>query len=268
MKKLAALKNLSDRVVVITGGSSGIGRACAFQAAQRGAVVVLAARNMTQLEAVRVECQQISKRPAYAYYLDIADPDSIESFCDQVQTQLRTIDVLINAAGFGNFENAVDTAPEVIERMLRVNVLGTIYITRLVARAMMGKTGHIFMLGSMAGKIATAKSAIYSASKFAVVGYANGLRLELKPYAIQVTTVNPGPVDTNFFNIADKTGQYLEHVGFITLDPDKLAKHIINAVGFSVREINVPVIMNMAAHFYNVFPRVGDFLAGSLFNKK
>lgn len=268
MKKLATLKNLSDKVVVITGGSSGIGRACAFKAAQRGAIVVIAARNMTKLEAVRSQCQQISKRPAYAYYLDIGDPDSIETFCDQVQMQLRSIDVLINAAGFGNFENAVDTDPKIIERMIQVNLLGTIYITRLVARSMMGKTGQIFMLGSIAGKIATAKSAIYSASKFAVVGYANGLRLELKPYDIQVTTVNPGPVNTNFFNIADKTGQYLQNVGFITLDPDKLANRIINAVGFSVREINVPMIMNVAAHFYNVFPRVGDFLAGSLFNKK
>ncbi|MFD1671575.1 SDR family NAD(P)-dependent oxidoreductase [Agrilactobacillus yilanensis] len=268
MKKLAALKNLNEKVVVITGGSSGIGRACAFQAAQRGAVVVVAARNMEKLETVRRECQLLSKHAAYAYTLDIGDPDSIETFCQAVTTQVGPIDVLINAAGFGNFENTVDTDPKLIEKMIRVNLLGTIYITRLVARSMMGRPGHIFLLGSMAGKIATAKSAIYSASKFAVVGYANGLRLELRPFNIQVTTINPGPVDTNFFNIADKSGNYLEKVGQITLDPDKLAQRMINAVGFTVREINVPLIMNVAAHFYDLFPRVGDYLASTLFDKK
>lgn len=268
MKKLAVLKNLNGKVVVITGGSSGIGRACALQAAQRGAVVVLAARNQDELEKVRKACQMLSKHSAYAYPLDIGDPDQIENFCQQTIQQVGDIDVLINAAGFGNFENTVDMDPTLIQKMIQVNVLGTIYITRLVARSMMGRPGHIFMIGSMAGKMATAKSAIYSATKFAVVGYANGLRLELKPFDIQVTTINPGPVDTNFFNIADKTGQYLERVGMFTLDPDQLAKRIIKASGFPVREINVPVIMNVAAKFYDLFPHIGDLLAGSLFNQK
>ncbi|MCH4171092.1 MAG: SDR family oxidoreductase [Lactobacillus sp.] len=268
MKKLAALRNLNGKIVVITGASSGIGQACALQAAERGAIVVLAARRMDRLEKVRNHCQELSKHSAFAYYVDMADPDSIEQFCQDLVAQVGRPEVLINAAGFGNFENAVDTDPKLIARLIQVNVLGTIYITRLVAQAMMGHAGHIIMLGSMAGKIATAKSAIYSASKFAVVGYANGLRLELKPFDIQVTSINPGPVATEFFDIADKTGAYLKNVDFITLNADALAQRIVSAIGFPVREINTPWLMAWAAHLYSAFPRLGDALALTLFNKK
>ncbi|MCD2255236.1 SDR family NAD(P)-dependent oxidoreductase [Agrilactobacillus fermenti] len=269
MKKLAALRNLDGKIVVITGGSSGIGRASALQAAKRGAIVIVAARRQAQLDLVAKQCAALSGRSAYGFTLDISDPDNIDYFCRRVVNEVGIPDVLINAAGFGKFTNTVDMEPAMIERLIQVDVLGTIYISRLIAKLMIDrKPGHIILLGSMAGKIATNKSAIYSAAKFAVVGYANGLRLELKPFDIQVTTVNPGPVATDFFNIADESGTYLKSVGAFTLNADRLAQRIVSAVGFSVREINTPAIMALAAHFYDIFPRIGDYLTSELFNKK
>lgn len=265
---LKQLRNLDNKVVVITGASSGIGRACALQAAARGAIVVLCARHMDRLEAVRAQCQQISKQAAYAYVLDVGEPEAIDRFCVNMQTQVGQPDVLIHAAGFGHFDTVADTQPQLIQQMIQVNVLGTIYLSRRVAAMMMGRAGHIILLGSMAGKMATAKGAIYAASKFAVIGYANGLRLELQPLNIQVTTVNPGPVVTDFFKTADASGTYLQKVGNIALDADLLAQRIVNAVGYTVREINAPMIMTLATHLYNMAPRLGDYLAGHVFNQK
>ena len=108
---------------------------------------------------------------------------------------------------------------------------------------------------------------MYSATKFAVLGFSNALRLELKPFGIHVTTVNPGPIETAFFDQADPSGNYLASLGTFVLEPTKLAKTIVKAMIHPKREINRPQVMGVAAKFYTLFPAIGDYLAGSLFNK-
>jgi len=155
------------------------------------------------------------------------------------------------------------------EKMFRVNVLGMMYVTQLVAIQMAErKQGHIINIASQAGKIATPKSTIYSATKFAVMGYSNALRLELKPLNIYVTTVNPGPIETNFFDIADESGNYLEKVGRMVLNPVMVANRIVELIGTSKRELNLPYLMEVAGKLYSLFPRTGDFLALTFFNNK
>lgn len=269
MNQLADLQNLKQKVVVVTGGSSGLGKAIAYEVASRGAVVVVLARRQAELAAVRQECQALSGQKAYAYQLDVSDPDAIEQVVTQLKSDLNRVDVLVNAAGFGHFELALETPMPVVEQMFRVNVLGLMYLTRAIGQLMVAQgVGQIINIASMAGKMATQKSAIYSATKFAVIGYSNGLRLELKPLGVQVTTVNPGPIDTDFFKIADQTGQYLESVDWIVLDPERLAKRIVQAIGHPRREINAPWLMSAAAQLYNLVPQVGDYLASTLFNQK
>lgn len=269
MTKLAALRDLNRKIVVITGGSSGLGRAIAYEAASKGAIIVVLARREAELAAVREEAHRLSGQPAYAYVLDVSDPAAIETIVAQVQTEVGIPDVLVNAAGFGSFENAFDTSMTVVEQMFRVNVLGLMYMTRAFGRMMIEQgSGHIINIASMAGKMATPKSAIYSATKFAVVGYSNSLRLELKPFGVQVTTVNPGPIDTAFFDIADKTGNYLKSVDWVVLDPDQLAYRIVKTIGHAKREINAPWLMAIGAQFYQLAPHIGDYVAGNLLNKK
>lgn len=261
-------RTLRDNVVVITGASSGIGRAIALESASRGARAFLLARGLDRLNEVRNECANLSLTEATAIQVDVSRLSDLEAAVDQIIQEVDHVDVLVNAAGFGDFSNFMEIDLETIEQMFRVNVLGTMLLTRLLAPSMFEAQGHIVNIGSIAGKIQTPKSAVYAATKAAVIAFSNSLRLELKPVKVKVTTVNPGPVNTNFFNIADSGRQYLEKVGWITLDPERLATKIVASFGHPVREINAPWFMDVAARLFPLFPRVGDFLAGSIGNQK
>ncbi|WP_125703251.1 SDR family NAD(P)-dependent oxidoreductase [Lacticaseibacillus daqingensis] len=262
------MSSLANQIVVVTGGSSGLGRAIGLTAAKRGATVVFLARRQDKLLAAQAEATALSGQPAYAYVCDVADPVAIEAVVARIAREVGAVDVLVNAAGFGHFEDALATSMTTVERMMRVNVLGTMYMTQLIGRQMVARRrGHIINIASMAGKMATPKSAVYSATKFAVVGYSNGLRLELKPFGVRVTTVCPGPIDTAFFSVAE-ANDYLKRVNWIVLDPVKLAARIVDSFNHPVREINAPWLMSVGATFYTLAPHVGDWLAGGIFNRK
>lgn len=261
--------DLTDKVVVVTGGSAGLGEQICYEAAKQGAIVVTCARRINLIGQVKEKCQALSGKEAHAFQLDISDPDNVESVLEKISTEVGSIDVLINNAGFGLFEDFVDFDLDIAKKMFDVNVLGMMYFTQKVAISMVEKqNGHIFNVASMAGKMATPKSTVYSATKFAVLGFSNALRLELRPENVYVTTINPGPIATEFFDKADPSGSYLDNLGSIVLDPQKLAKVIVNKMGKPTREINRPLIMAGASRFYDMFPHLGDFLAGGLFNRK
>ena len=254
--------DLTNKVVVVTGGSAGLGEQICYEAAKQGAVVVVCARRINLIGKVREQCAVLSGREAFSYQLDIADPESVERVVEAISAEVGSIDVLVNNAGFGLFENFA-------RQMFDVNVLGMMTFTQKVAIKMIeAGQGHIINVASMAGKMATAKSTVYSATKFAVLGFSNALRLELKPLGIAVTTVNPGPIQTEFFDKADPTGTYLAAVDKIVLDPTKLAREVVGSMGTSRREINRPFVMEAAARFYTLFPHLGDFIAGNILNKK
>lgn len=260
--------DLTGKVFVITGGSSGIGKTVALDAAEQGATVVLLARNRSKLAAVRAECANLSGNSAYALVLDVSDPVAIDSVWERITSSVDHVDYLLNAAGFGVFEEALSTPMATAEAMLRTNVLGTMYMTRLVGRMMIDQGfGHIFNIASMAGKIPTPKSAVYAATKAAVIAYSDALRMELRPAGVFVTTVNPGPVRTNFFTRAGAQ-DYEKSVDMFALDPETVAQHILRAVNRPVREINLPGIMAAAAKLYPLFPHVGDYLVANVFDRK
>jgi short-subunit dehydrogenase len=260
---------LENKVVVVTGGSAGLGEQICYEAAKRGAIVVICARRSQLINKVKEECMALSGKPAYAFQLDIADPESVENLVASIRQKVGKVDILVNNAGFGVFQEFTEMPTETIRSMFEVNVLGMMVLTQQIALEMVDQgSGHIINVASMAGKIATPKTAVYSATKFAVLGFSNALRLELKPLGIHVTTVNPGPIETAFFDQADPSGSYLASLGTFVLDPAKLAKTIVKAMIRPRREINRPQVMGIAAKFYTLFPNVGDYLAGSLFNKK
>lgn len=261
--------DLTNKVVVVTGGSAGLGEQICYEATKQGAVVVVCARRINLIGKVREQCATLSGREAFSYQLDIADPESVERVVEAISVEVGPIDVLVNNAGFGLFENFVEIDLAVARQMFDVNVLGMMTFTQKVAIKMIeAGQGHIINVASMAGKMATAKSTVYSATKFAVLGFSNALRLELKPLGVAVTTVNPGPIQTEFFDKADPTGTYLVMVDKIVLDPTKLAKEVVGSMGTSRREINRPFVMESGARFYTLFPHLGDFIAGNILNKK
>ena len=260
---------LENKVIVVTGGSAGLGEQICYEAARRGAIVVICARRSQLINKVKEHCMTLSGKPAYALQLDIADPESVENVIASIREKVGKVDILVNNAGFGIFQEFTEMKPETIRNMFEVNVLGMMVLTQQIALEMVDqRSGHIINVASMAGKIATPKTAVYSATKFAVLGFSNALRLELKPFGIHVTTVNPGPIETAFFDQADPSGNYLASLGTFVLEPTKLAKTIVKAMIHPKREINRPQVMGVAAKFYTLFPAIGDYLAGSLFNKK
>lgn len=265
------MTDLLNQTVVVTGASSGIGKDVAINSAKLGANVILLARNEEKLLAAKNECIRVGAESAHHEYLsvDMSDPKQISDSVDKIYTLTDQVDILVNAAGFGDFSNYLDTEFSTVEKMFRVNVLGLMLMTRLVASKMIGQgKGHIINIGSIAGKITTPKSAAYSATKAAVIAFSDGLRLELKPFKIHVTTVNPGPVATNFFDVADHGGNYLDSVKYFVLDPNKLAWEIVNSFNTNKREINRPRYMGLAAVLYKLAPSVGDLLASTFGNRK
>lgn len=263
--------NLLNQTVLVTGASSGIGKNVAINAAKCGANLILVARNEDKLLQVKNECIRVGAEGAQHEYLsiDMSDSEQITAGVTKAFEINDDIDVLVNAAGFGDFSNYLETDFDKIEKMFRVNVLGLMLMTRLVASKMIDNgRGHIFNVGSMAGKITTPKSAAYAATKAAVIAFSDGLRLELKPLGVFVTTINPGPVETNFFSVADHNGNYLDSVKSFVIDPNRLAWEIVNTFNKNKREINRPRFMELAAVLYKLAPSLGDYFASTLGNRK
>lgn len=268
MRRVKTLRFLRNEVVLITGGSSGIGKALALEAARRGAIVVVTARNEEKLERVAKQCLLLSGRPAFAYRMDATSPDEIDLVLDKIQHQVGGIDVLVNSAGLGEFTPAASQSYKTMKQMADVNLLALMYISRCVARQMMDQGyGAIINLGSADGKIPTPNSAAYSASKAGVIQFDNVLRMEVADYGVQVLTVNPGPVSTPFFDKADGDGSYRSHLPkWMFISADELARRVWNNVGYKTREINVPGYVAYLGWAYQVFPGLGDWAIKKFFD--
>ncbi|NLH30345.1 MAG: SDR family oxidoreductase [Firmicutes bacterium] len=262
-------QRLKGKTVLITGASSGLGEQIAYEAARQGASVILTARRSDRLQAIAEHCRELSGAEASMYQMDLGNPEQVAKVLDTLIKDTSRIDVLVNNAGFGLFAAAVDTPDPVTEQMFRVNVLSLIQVTRRIAAEMQkARSGHVINIASQAGKTATPKSAVYAATKFAVRGYSNALRLELKPFGVKVTCVNIGPMRTEFFDHADPEGSYLTKIARWVLDPKDVAKKVVDCMLTERREINLPRMMEIGARLYVLFPRLGDYLTSTLFNRK
>lgn len=263
------MSRLKGKCVVITGASGGIGRETAIRSAREGARVILLARSIDKLNELKEEIAGRYQTEAYAFKLDVADTAQIKTVFDEIVAAAGEIDVLVNNAGFGVFKEAHAADLAEAKAMFDVNVLGLIACTQAVIPSMKRrKQGHIINIASIAGKIATPKSSVYSATKHAVLGYSNSLRLELMRDHVFVTTVNPGPISTNFFNIADESGTYVKNVAKFMLKPDYVAEKIVSAMLTKKREINLPGWMNLGSVFYTLFPRTVEAVGKNAFFKK
>ena len=263
------MRSLKDKVVWITGASSGIGEELAYGLAERGAVLILSARRKEELERVKQECVRRYGAQVIVCPLDVSNRSEIDRVMRILYARLEKIDVLINNAGYGHTEEFIAYDFEKVEDMFSVNVLGLMYMSQKVASKMSAEhSGHIINIASIAGKIATPKSAVYSSSKFAVIGFSDALRLELRKHNVNVTTINPGPVDTAFFDTFDPEGSYLERVAPFVLTPEKVAEKTIAVIGTNKREVNIPKLLEVSSKFYSLFPSLGDFLVEHVFDKK
>jgi dehydrogenase/reductase SDR family protein 7 len=198
------------KVVLITGASSGIGEALAYEFSNQQATVIVAARRMDKLMQVAERCRNHGSPEVYALRLDVEAFDSHKTAIDTLVRKYGHIDVLVNNAGRSQRALIEETALQVDEEMFRLNVLGPISITKAVLPAMLARgSGHIVNTSSVAGKVGSPCSASYSAAKHAIQGYFDTLRMECGTRGITVTNVCPGPVrsEITLHAFTDKPGE-------------------------------------------------------------
>lgn len=190
-----------SKVAVITGGSSGIGKAVSIELCHKGYKVYAAARTLQGIEHIQEDYPGLQLIP---YELDITSIESIKKFKDFLRKELPLnnegkpkLDVLYNNAGQSCTFPALDVTPEVLEQCFQVNVFGHINMSRELSEFVINGKGTILFTGSLAGIISFPFGSVYSATKAAIHAYARGLHLELSPFGVRVINVITGGVATN-----------------------------------------------------------------------
>ena len=187
----------ADQTVVITGASAGIGAELARQLADQGAWLALAARRAHELDLVAQECIARGGR-ALVVPMDVADPAQCDHLIARTVEAYGKVDMLVNNAGVGahfRFEESTDLG--VYERVMRVNYLGSVYATHSALAALKQSRGRIVAISSLAGKTGVPNRTAYAASKHAMVGFFESLRIELDGSGVTVTIICPGFVQTD-----------------------------------------------------------------------
>lgn len=197
------MEKLTNKIVFITGATSGIGKACAFSFAEQGANLILCARRFELLKEIEKEIIEKFNVKVYSFKLDVRNHNDVIKAISEFPTEWKEIDILINNAGLGrNFSPLYLDNMDGWEEMIDTNVKGVLYVTREVIPLMIKHgAGHIINLGSIAGHEAYPNGAVYCATKFAVAAITKSMRAELVDKNIRVSTVDPGMVETNFSNL-------------------------------------------------------------------
>ncbi len=225
---------LRGAVVAVTGASRGIGAAVAAAVSARGARVGLVARTAADLETVRAGLATES----VAATADVGDREATRAALGHVERALGPIDVLVANAGVGAYGPFVDLSDEELEHVVQVNVLGTMYAIKAVLPGMVERRGgHIVTIGSIAGRIGSPFEAVYSATKFAGTGLTEALAVEVAPYGVAVSLVNPGVVATSF---GDARGHPYDRARPKPISADVVARAVVAAIERGAAETYVP----------------------------
>jgi NADP-dependent 3-hydroxy acid dehydrogenase YdfG len=218
---------LAGKVALITGASSGIGRASALALAQEGANMLLTARRLSRLEELAAAVQRAGGKAVSV----VGDASAEETAQRCVAAAVETfghLDILINNVGVGNYKNLVDTSAADYDEMMDSNVRSTFLFTRQAVPLMIKQgSGTILMISSMAGLYGFPGEAVYCASKFAQVGFAQALDKELRPHGIKVGVICPGGVKTEFALGKGRSEQSVAASGM--LEPEDVASAVLLA---------------------------------------
>ncbi len=189
-----------NRIALITGATSGIGRATAVTMAQNNFDVIITGRRKEFLEDLEKEIEEKSSGKVHILHFDVRNKDEVNKAIDSLPQDWQNIDILVNNAGLAVGLNHIQEGViDDWERMIDTNVKGLLYVTRKVSPRMIEKThGHIINIGSTAGKEAYEKGNVYCGTKHAVDAITKGMRIDMLKHKIKVTAINPGMVETEF----------------------------------------------------------------------
>jgi short-subunit dehydrogenase len=222
--------DLTNKIVLITGASSGIGWHLAAELAARGAQLVLLARRRQRLEALRQMIAEQGGRDSTIVVANVADPVAVQEAHDQVLERFpHGVDILINNAGRGLYSPFAEADREELTAIVKTNLLGVIECTRIFLPAMLKRgDGLVVFVSSVLGELPAPNNAVYGATKFAVSGLAESLEYELAPKGIGVLLVEPGLVATEFAEVSGTpAGRYRR---LPRTSPDLVARRIVDAI--------------------------------------
>ncbi len=246
---------LNDRLVWITGASSGIGKALAHTLSRRGANLVLSSRREGALQEVQEQCA--SPNDHVVQPLDLAEPSSLQDAAETVQETVGPVDVLVNNAGISQRSPAVETDMSVVRHIMEVNFFGAVALAKAVLPGMQERQrGHIAVVSSLVGKFSTPLRSTYAASKHALHGWFEGLRAEVCDDNIGVSMVCPGFVRTNVSaNSLTSKGRPLGHAAEEKgIPPEECATVIADAIEEEKPEAYVGGWELLAVYLKRFFP--------------
>lgn len=253
-------KDLGGQVVIITGASSGIGRETALHFAREKARVVLAARRQERLQDLEREIRGLGAE-VLSIPTDVAQRDQVEAMVQQALQRLGRVDVLVNNAGTGLIALVEETTPEDMEAILKVNFLGAFYGIHAVLPVMQKQaSGHIINVSSIIGKRGVPLYGAYCASKFAMLGLSESLRMELKNTSIEISVICPVGTATEFHDAAkDPRGRKLG-----PKPPVQTPAHVARAIIRCAKSPRPEMIVYPPARLLVVLsalsPRLGDWV--------
>lgn len=233
-------RNINDKVVIITGASSGIGLSCAHAFYREGAQLVLAARSEEPINELAVEFNSQGKLRAIAVKTDVAIESDCKNLIEKTIGAFGKIDILINNAGVSMRANFADVELDVLRKLMDVNFWGAVYCTKYAYPYILAEKGSIVGISSVAGIHGMPCRTGYSASKYALQGFLDTIRIETMKKDVHVMTVIPGFISTNVRKaalVADGSAQGESPRNENTMmSPEELAKRIINGIKKNKRQ--------------------------------
>jgi len=258
--------DFKNKVVLITGASSGIGKQTAIEFAKLGSNIILVARKKDKLEQVENQLKQFHVTTLVCT-CDISKKDQVQSMSKIVLEKFNSIDILVNNAGFAIYGSVSELSINEIESQMETNYFGTIYCIKFFLPSMLKKkSGHIVNVASVAASFGLPGIASYCASKFAMLGFSEGLKHELSGTGVGLTVVSPIMVKTEFFD--HPSFEKMPKYSPTSLSPKTVAKAIVKAANSSRLEIITPSVVRIAVWLKHTFPYLINPILGKSFKKQ
>lgn len=243
---------LEKKTVVVTGASSGIGRAAALEFARRGANLVVAARRQELLDEVATACRALGV-DCKTVVTDV----TLRSDCERLIEVAGQVDILVNNAGFAIFDLFESAKPDDLESMMMTNYFGAVWCAQAVLPQMLlRRSGTIVNVASIAGIMGYARMGGYCATKFAMIGFSETLRDEVLGRGVRVAMVCPGTVETDFFVKAERGKMPGASRLILAIKPEKVARAIVAAAEDGKYRRILPVGAALYMRFKEAFPRL------------
>lgn len=238
----------------VTGASSGIGRALALELGRKGHSVALFSRSAEKLGAVAREVEAAGGK-ALVLAGDVRNAEEVKKAVAMAESAIGPLDRVAAVAGLADFGPFLEQTPEQFRTMIETNTLGAIHLVHAVLPGMIGrKRGHLCIVASMLGRMGVAGTSVYSASKFALLGFAQGMRAELRGTGVGITVVCPATVETPFLDKAGRAHLPRQDRFLPRLTPEAVAHAVVCAVERKKRMVTLPWVARLSMRLHELFP--------------